>query len=294
MEHPKKALTLVLISCVCFAVMAAWVRVLESSVSPILLGIFRSLIGMVLIAGSLIFSPPQQLGGRPGLLFVRGFMGTVSLLAFYTNLQVSSLGLATTYVQTAPLFIALFSLFVLREKFEKWSFLGIVLGFVGIWNILHPDSTTSLLGHQLGLISGIGAAIAYTSIRKLKEYYDTRVIVLSFCIIGTVLPLLVIGINWILSNPLGEKWLWKWPAIHSWPVIFGIGISALLGQYTLTQALGYGKVGPISAWGYSQIPMVCLLGFFLGDPFFTGQELFGVILVMIAGVVVSIQQGRKN
>lgn len=49
--------------------------------------------------------------------------------------------------------------------------------------IAQPDGMAFGKYDLLGIFSGIGAALAYTSIRELRRHYDTRVIVLSFMVV---------------------------------------------------------------------------------------------------------------
>ena len=52
--------------------------------------------------------------------------------------------------------------------------------------IAQPDGMAFGKYDLLGIFSGIGAALTYTSIRELRRHYDTRVIVLSFMVVGTL------------------------------------------------------------------------------------------------------------
>ncbi len=56
---------------------------------------------------------------------------------------------------------------------------------------------------MLGIFSGVGAALAYTSIRELRRYYDTRAIVMSFMGVGTVAPLILHGYHPYIDTPEG-------------------------------------------------------------------------------------------
>ncbi len=55
----------------------------------------------------------------------------------------------------------------------------------------------------LGILSGVGAGLAYTSIRELREYYDTRAIVMSFMGVGTLAPLILMLISPYVTPPAG-------------------------------------------------------------------------------------------
>ena len=81
---------------------------------------------------------------------------------------------------------------------------------IGILFITNFDITTLSKTDWLGILSGATAGLAYTSIRELRNYYDTRAIVFSFmfktasCIKLSIanfcIFLLVKSLVWSLAN----------------------------------------------------------------------------------------------
>ncbi len=70
-----------------FAFMGAFAKELSSSMSSIEVVFFRNIFGVVLIALSLYKKPVKQTGGKPLLLFFRGFVGFLALLTFFYNIS---------------------------------------------------------------------------------------------------------------------------------------------------------------------------------------------------------------
>ena len=54
---------------------------------------------------------------------------------------------------------------------------GVFIGFIGIIFITEFDGSSLQKSDYLGIFSGVGAALAYTSVRELRKFYDTRAIV---------------------------------------------------------------------------------------------------------------------
>ena len=71
--------------------------------------------------------------------------------------------------------------FFLKEHIGFKGWIGVFIGFIGILFIAEFDGSSLEKTDYLGILSGVGAALAYTSIRELRKYYDSRAIVLSFC-----------------------------------------------------------------------------------------------------------------
>ena len=190
-----------LIASFTFAIMGAFAKLASESMSSLEVVFFRNIAGVILISYAVYKKPLLQKGGKPWLLFFRGFMGFSALLAFFYNIAHISLGDAMTYSKTSPIFTALFAFFFLGEKIGKKGWVAVFIGFVGIVFITNPSGVGLSKYDMLGLFSGVGAALAYTSIRELRSYYDTRAIVLSFMGVGTLGPIVLFGVSAFVSIP---------------------------------------------------------------------------------------------
>lgn len=275
-----------------FAGMGAFVKVASRDLNSIQIVLFRNVIGIFFILGSLLRKPLQNKGGRFGLLMFRGITGTMALYALFYNMGEIGLGKSITFIQTAPIFIAIFSMIFLHERLSLFGWLAVFIGFGGILLIFRPDLNSNPLNNFLGIFNGVFAAAAYTAVRELKKYYDTRSIVLSFMSWGIILPILSmlfapyvnqIKFDFMVSPfvwPEGEQWFW----------LLMVGITAMLGQIYITKAYGEEKAGIISTVGYVNIPFAIFLGVMLGDPFPNLWEVIGILLIIVSGAIISLRR----
>jgi drug/metabolite transporter (DMT)-like permease len=250
---------------------------------------FRNIFGVIFIGYALYKSPMKSRGGKPYLLFFRGLMGFLSLLAYFYNIANISLGDAVTYSKTAPIFTAIFAWFFLNEKLSLNAWIAVFIGFCGIVLIAQPSGIGFSKYDMLGIFSGVGAALAYTSIRELKEYYDTRMIVLSFTFVGTVAPILLFIISKYfyisaLDFMLGEFVL---PSGVVWVYIVGLGTLGTLSQYFMTKAYGETKAGIVGAVSYTNIVFAIFIGVVLGDAYPSVVSACGIALIVSAGIMVA-------
>lgn len=288
----NKGILFMLISAFSFALMGAVTKILSESFSAIQLVFFRNIFGVLFIGATLFNRPLQQIGGKPFLLIFRGVIGTLALYAFFYNITYISLGEAVTYSQTSPIFIALLSYFLLKEKLNVYGWTSIVIGFLGILCIFRPDTATLLKYNIIGLFCGICTAFAYLSIRELKKLYDTRAIVLSFMFSGILLPLIS-----MFSAPLVKASTYDFifssfvlPDSQHWIWIVALGITSLIGQVFLTKAYGEEKAGIVSCIGYSNIVFSLILGVLLGDSLPDISGILGIGLIITSGVLISLKR----
>lgn len=278
-----------LLASFCFALMGGFAKALSGYMDPLEVVFFRNFIGVLLILLTLLKAPIKQVGGKPWLLFFRGAMGFVALVAFFYNIAHISLADAMTFSRTSPIFTALFAYWFLKEKIGSRGWIAIFIGFIGIVFIMKPNGLALDKTDILGLLSGVGAALAYTSVRELKKYYDTRAIVLSFMCVGTIGPLVLMFISQYLSVKSMDflQGTFVMPTGVAWLYIFGLGFFATVAQTFMTKAYGVTKAGIVGAVSYSNILFSLILGLIMGDAFPDILGLFGIILVVLGGILVA-------
>ena len=272
-----------------FAIMGAFAKLASSHMPSLEVVFFRNIAGVLIIGFAIYKKPLVNRGGRPLLLFFRGFMGFTALLAFFYNIAHIPLGDAMTFSKTSPIFTAIFAWLFLSEKLSLKAWGAIAIGFIGILFITQPSTIGFSKYDALGIFSGVGAALAYTSIRELKNYYDTRAIVLSFMGVGTLGPIVLFFISPYLDIPeldfmLGE---FVMPQGIVWFYVIGMGVLATISQLLMTKAYGETKAGIVGAVSYSNIVFSIAVGMLLGDSFPSLITSFGIILIIFAGVMVA-------
>jgi len=278
-----------LIASFTFAIMGAFAKLASEHMSSLEVVFFRNIAGVLLVGMAVLKTPMIHKGGRPFLLFFRGFMGFTALLAFFYNIAHIPLGDAMTYSKTSPIFTAIFAFVFLHEKLPLKGWLAVLVGFIGILFITQPTGVGFSKYDLLGIFSGIGAALAYTSIRELRNYYDTRAIVLSFMLTGTVGPIILFLISPYLNIPeldfmLGE---FVMPQGVVWFYVIAMGIFATISQLLMTKAYGETKAGIVGAVSYTNILFSILVGLMLGDSLPSLITSFGIVLIVFAGIMVA-------
>jgi len=271
-----------------FAIMGAFAKLSSESMSSLEVVFFRNVFGVALVGYAVYKKPMKQAGGKPWLLFFRGFMGFVALLAFFYNIAHIPLGDAMTFSKTSPIFTAIFAWIFLNEKLAKSAWLAVFVGFIGIVFITQPTGLMFSRTDLLGIFSGIGAALAYTSVRELKKYYDTRSIVLSFMTVGTVGPLILLWISPYVEATELDFMLGTFvmPSGIAWLYVTGMGLFATLAQLYMTKAYGESQAGIVGAVSYTNIVFAIGVGLLLGDALPDFITLFGIILIIISGILV--------
>ncbi len=285
----NKGVQYMLAASLMFAFMGAFAKLSSQHMSSLEVVFFRNIAGVILVGFAVLKKPMIHVGGKPWLLFFRGFMGFTALLAFFYNIAHISLGDAMTYSKTAPIFTAMFAWLFLSEKLSLKGWGAIFLGFIGIIFITQPSGIGFSKYDILGIFSGIGAALAYTSIRELKNFYDTRAIVLSFMGVGTVGPIVLFLISPYVHMPSLDFMLGEFvmPQGVVWFYVLGMGVFATFSQVFMTKAYMETKAGIVGAVSYTNILFAILVGVMLGDSLPNITTAFGIVLIVVAGLMVA-------
>ena len=291
-----RGILFMLLASLSFAAMGGFAKVVSQVLPPVEVTFFRNIFGVLLVGIAIWKVPLKQTGGKPLLLLFRGSMGFAALLAYFYIMAHIPLGEAVTYNKTSPIFVAIFAYIFLKEKLHPSAMIAIVLGFVGIVLIAQPEAGGFDKYDILGIFSGIGAALAYTSIRELRKYYDTRAIVMSFMGVGTVAPLALMLITPYLNVSEDFDWMFAqfvMPHGVQWGYVTAVGVFATISQLLMTKAYELTKAGIVGTISYTNIVFAVVIGVMLGDPIPDIWTTLGIILVIMSGLLVALPKGNR-
>lgn len=288
-DNTKLAVKYMLISSFLFSFTGGFAKELSTYMSSLEVVFFRNISGVIIILFAIYKSPLKQKGGKPFLLFLRGFIGFSALLMYFYNIATISLAEALTFSKLSPVFTAIFSFLLLKEKLSITAWIGVLVGFFGVLFITGFDVMSLNKTDWLGILSGVGAGLAYTSIRELRKYYDNRAIVLSFMIVGTIGPVILMIISEYYSNDMFD-WVFApfvVPTGMAWFHIVGLGVFATFSQIYMTKAYSLARGGVVGTIGYTTIIFSIIVGMMLGDIFPTNTVLIGIGFIVISGLMVT-------
>ncbi|OQX74576.1 MAG: EamA family transporter [Campylobacteraceae bacterium 4484_4] len=271
------------------ALSGAFAKILGEEISALEIVFFRNLLGLLFILITLRHTPTTHPGGRPWLLIWRGLFGFGALFLYFYTITAIPLGEAMTLNKTSPLFVTILAFFLLHERLGKLAIFALLIGFAGVVLITKPFGMSVGIPHLLGLLGGLLAASAYTTIRKIRDIYDARMIVLSFMGMGVALPLLLFGYTALFppQNPSIFLVPFVMPTgVNIWIMIVLMGMSATFSQWLLTKAYSTSRAGIIGIASYVNIPFAIFVGTMLGDSWPDSMTLAGISLIILSGLMV--------
>lgn len=249
---------------------------------------FRSVSGTFLISLLILKKKVSFWGKDHGLLFLRGISGFTALSLHFFTISKLPLGLAVMLNFTAPVFAALLAVIFLKEKPGLFLWAMILMSFTGVILLtfpsgihLHTKGPESLF-ILLGLLSGLAAAVAYTSIRAIKHHESPLTIIFNFTFISMA--------GSIFFLPAGVHW----PGPLEWAGLAGVAIGSFYGQLWMTLAFRKAPASLVSPFSYLTPVFSYLLGFIFWNEKITLPMIAGTVLIFLAGSFISLKEAAYD
>jgi len=294
LKSMDRGILYMLIGALFSAMNGAVAKILTEDLSALEMVFYRNLIGVMIILYTLKHTPPKLTGGKFHMLFMRGVFGFSAMILFFYTITVIPLGEAITLNKTSPLFVTILAYYLLEDRLNKTTIFALLVGFLGVILIVKPMGMSISYEHFLGILAGFFAAAAYTTIKKIKDIYDARVIVLSFVGIGTFFPAILFLVAPYIDPPQALAFLFpefKLPtSYYVWSMIVFMAITATSSQWLLTKAYSNSNVSIIGVVSYTNIPFAIGFGWMLGDTFPDYLTFVGIGLIVFGGILV----GRRS
>ena len=157
---------------------------------------------------------------------------TTDLTLWHFSMTITSISNATIIVNSAPIFVAILSFIIFKEKLSKGFLLSFVITYAGIIGLIYFSNNYingKVLGDILCLVAAFFYGIYLLIIAKLGKENSLNIIFYTtfFCCIFSVIPMVVGG--GIIFPTSNTEWL---------NLILLAILCQLGGQYFITHAIG--------------------------------------------------------
>ncbi len=269
-----------------FICMAAMIKVTSDRVPTGQAVFFRSFFGIPIILVWLALHNGLKTGLRTKNLlghFWRGLIGTAGMSCGFAALALLPFSEVKAIQYAQPVLVVVFAAMFLGERVRAFRLTAVGLGMLGVLIIMSPrltvltDSGTDVrlaLGAILAFASATFAALAHVFVRRLTQSEGTSAIVFYFAITASSLSLITVPFGWVM------------PTVSEAAMLVGAGLFGGVGQILLTSSYRYADASLIAPFEYSSILMALAIGYFIFAEVPTGMMIFGVVLIIIAGVVI--------
>ena len=211
---------------------------------------------------------------RPFLHFKRCLAGLIALVSIFVALRNLPLATVVSISFAAPIFITIFSIFLLKEKVGLYRWLAVLVGFVGIIFITEPGFSSLNLYYVYPIIFCLGLSYVAIAIRKLSSTEPAWLISFFFSFSIMLLSFLSFYQGWIL------------PSLIDLFLLSMVGILGGLANLWLSQSYKYSEVSLVSPLKYLALVFAIIFGYFIWNEIPSSKTLLGALLVILSSIII--------
>ncbi|MDB3871584.1 DMT family transporter [bacterium] len=271
-DSPKVAVLWMIFGSICFGTMNALVKWTSINADVWMIIFIRSLVIALAVAIFARFQGISLKMNDPRKMFLRCLVGLIAMILYFSALSLIPIGQAVTLQYTAPLFVALLSGSIIREKVSTSVLISLITAFFGIILIVSPDLDSIDPNALLALGSGFFAGLAYIFVRDLRKTDSPSTVVFwfaAFSVLGSVFQ----------AAPELSSLTWEMTA-----ALVGIGVGAGGGQVGITMAYHQANAAWVSAFSYLTVIIATIYGIILFDEVLSTKIIIGGLLIIGSGV----------
>ena len=207
-----------------------------------------------------------------------GLFLAVHFAAWMVSLEMTSVAISVTMVNTSPLWVGLLTPLITREPFSKGTILGIALSVVGaMWiNWGQPgeaDSSNDLLGAMWATVGALGLAIYLLIGRNMRRRHSLGVYVtVCYCTATGYLFLSALGAGQQVTGFSSATW---------WCLIGLALVSQILGHTANNWALRYLSASMVAVALLGEPILSSMMAYLFFDEFLTAKQVGGATLILV-------------
>jgi S-adenosylmethionine uptake transporter len=273
-----------------FATMAVGIKFASHSFSTAELVFYRGLVSVVFMAVVVRARGAPLRTPVPMMHLWRSAVGVMSLGLWFYAIAHLPLATAMTLNYMSSVWVAAFVVggaLLYGNTQRQGPLLGtVMLGFVGVALTLRPTiDQDQLFAGVLGLLSGMGAALAYMQVTALGRAGEPEERTVFYFSVGTVL----VGAVAMLATDITPWAQVRWQDA-AW--LIPIGVLASLGQWCMTRAYRHGATLVVASLQYAGIVFSVLYSLLLFGDQIAPVGWLGIALIVTSGVLATLLRAR--
>ncbi len=261
-----------LVSTLSFTLMSACIKAAYPMANVQQAVFFRSIVALPILIFNSKLKGESLWGSKRPLLFVRGIVGGGNLILYTFAITLLPLGELTMLIGTGPIWIALLSGAISKEKTPSYIYFLLPFFMIGLLLIIKPGHGFDVLPALAGLLTAVINSFIQLFIRNLRKTETPNSIVFYFLFFSTVFATPQVFTHW---QPLTSQTIL---------LLIASGVFALLAQISMTYAFRLEPAHLVSLFAYFGPIFGFLFGVMLFDEVPDVYSLVGSILIISCGL----------
>lgn len=273
-----------------FASMAVGIKYASESFGTLELVFYRGLVSVAFMAILVRARGASLRTPVPMMHLWRSTVGVLSLSAWFYAIAHLPLATAMTLNYMSGVWVAAFivggALLYGQSERQGPLFATVLLGFAGVVMTLRPTiDQNQLFAGVIGLLSGIGAALAYIQVTALGKAGEPEERTVFYFSIGTA-AVGIVGAAFTGLTP------WSEVSLRSALWVVPIGVLASLGQWCMTRAYRKGATLVVASMQYAGIVFSVFYSLLLFGDHIEPIGWAGIAVIVASGILATVLRAR--
>lgn len=210
---------------------------------------------------------------HPWMQILRGVLLVGSTTFFYFALRYLPLAEAAAITFVGPILTALLSGPMLGDKVSRRQWIAVFIGFTGVLIIMRPGGGVLSLPAVFPLATAILFSVYQIVTRKVAGRDHPNTSLFYTAVVGGAITSFAVPFHWVTPT--------AWQAVG----VVCIGLFGGLGHLLLIRSMEYASPSTLAPFVYSQLIWTTTLAFLVFGEFPEPMTLFGMFVVVAAGML---------
>jgi drug/metabolite transporter (DMT)-like permease len=280
-----KAILIMLISALGFSCKNATGKALAiANLTPIQVVFFSSVIP-VIATSIILFKAKKQTRklNNPFLQIIRGLIITATQFCAYLALSKVALANVTVIMFSSSLFASSLAFIFLKERISKQHIIAIIIGFIGTFIIVNPNSQIFSLYSLVALTASFLYGITIVLGRYIQKADGLNITIFFYFFIPFITTLI---------PALSDKNLLSLSTVDI-SLIALLSLSCYIGLFAITLAIKLAPVAVVTPINYSQLIFAGLIGYIFFNENINLELIAGAVLIIGSGIYITMLQKKS-
>lgn len=180
---------------------------------------------------------------------------------------------------TIPIWVAIFAVSFLGERFSRGRLIAVTFGFAGILVILKPGLEVIDHGAFIVLGSAIFFATAITCTKKLVSTDSPLTVLFFMCLIQLPMGLIPATFYLVMPEWYPENFAWVMPQGIEWLYLLIVALMGLSAHYCESHAFRYADATVVVPMQFLRLPLIAVVGYMFYEEALELTVLAGAVLI---------------
>ena len=276
------AISLAILCAIIMSIDAIVVRFLSKDINPFVVVFFRTLFGLFFFIPFILRNKSILHTNYCFMHIIRAVLKIFALVAMFLAIKYENLMEVTSISFTSPLFLIFGAVLILKEDYNKKSFLSAILGFFGVVVIMLPGLNNISFGLLWAVLGAILIATIQLILKKMLDKDKTETLVAWNLILMVILASIPAYIYWVT------------PTLNILLLLIVQGSLGAIAMSVMTKAFSLTNASLLAPIDFIRLPMVTLIAFIIFNEIPSFRSILGAFMILLAVILITINSNDNN